>query len=480
MENLLTNNSDKINEIIIMWECQFLQKREEPIIKSILELQVIPHPRFRLQPRSVVRGAYFDVFRLKWSKELFTNEAFYYCDINGLYSFVTIKFKFMTGPYKIIMGSEINKINICNNKFYYENKKIMGSILLTIIPPSTLFLPFLLYRRKKDLKTFNTLCQLCCENETQVCNHTDIQRSITASYMISEIEYALSLNYKIIAIHECHIFTEASFFLKPFIQALNFFKTKNSNCFQNCKSLEEKQTYCNKLNEKMELQEPFLLTPNNVNFNPAKRNFFKLNANSLFGKFQEKNNKNRTVYACNSKEIEDFYFSNNKIEDIFCINENLCELQICPNEFKQKPNRKNNLYIGAQITAYSQQIIHEHAMKLNQLNYKLFQINCDSILFSMPKNEIFPLEISDIVGDFKFEITKEIVTYTSLGTKCYSITFNENGNFKTTSKICGLSIQGKEAEKILLDEKLFNLYLLQFSKNKCIKKNLSRTLLQRF
>ena len=70
----------------------------------------------------------------------------------------------------------------------------------------------------------------------------------------------------------------------------------------------------------------------------------------------------------------------------------------------------------------------------------------------------------------KFEITKEIVTYTSLGTKCYSITFNENGNFKTTSKICGLSIQGKQAEKILLDEKLFNLYLLQFSKNKCIKK----------
>jgi hypothetical protein len=246
MENLIINNSEKINEIKIEWECQYLIRSRDPIIKSFLELQFKDqfqnHPRYRLQARTAVRGAYFDIFALKWDKKLFPNENFLYLDCNAMYSYVCNKFPFMTGKYKVVMGSDLKNITIQHNLFYFENKRIQGAVLLTISPPKDLFLPFLLYRRKKDSKTFNTLCKLCCENEKIKCTHSKLQRAITSTYMISEIEYALSLNYEIISIYEAHVYLDPpKYIFKDFVQKLNFFKTKHSNLFKNCKTTEEKK-----------------------------------------------------------------------------------------------------------------------------------------------------------------------------------------------------------------------------------------------
>jgi hypothetical protein len=101
----------------------------------------------------------------------------------------------------------------------------------------------------------------------------------------------------------------------------------------------------------MDLKEPFLLTPTNVKFNLQKRNFYKLYCNALFGKFSERNDKNQTLFASTSKEIEEIFFSDKKIEDIYCINDKICEVSVCPNVFKLNPNRKSNCYLGAEITA---------------------------------------------------------------------------------------------------------------------------------
>ena len=70
----------------------------------------------------------------------------------------------MIGKVQTIMGTDLNKITITNNQFFYDNQRILGSILLTILPNQDLYLPFLMYRRDKDQKSFNTLCKMCCEN----------------------------------------------------------------------------------------------------------------------------------------------------------------------------------------------------------------------------------------------------------------------------------------------------------------------------
>ena len=441
-----------------------------------MELEYKSHIGYRLKPRCVVRGGYADHFALYWTKNKFPNEKFVYLDTNGLFSYVSIKYPFMIGKLQIIMGPQINKISIDNRKFYYEKRPILGTILLTIIPPKKLFLPFLLYRRQKDQKVYNTLCTICCENESLVCNHNDIERAITSAYMITEIEYALTLGYVIHAIHEVHIYVNFDFILRPFVQKVNFLKTQHSNCFEGLKTTEEKEIYCAKLNKQMDFTSPLILTPQNVMPNPIKRNFYKLLCNALFGKLEERHDKNKVIFASSNSEIESIYLSDKIIEDFYIINDSLCELYVKPNLLKLKPNRKSNCYLGAQVTAYARQTIHENALKIHNLNYKIFQVNCDSLLFSMPENNEIPFEISHAVGDFKFELNGEIQSYYSLGSKSYSITYKTPTNeIKNISKICGLTIMGQPNEKCNI-AKIFKLYKKQFffNENDYVKINQKR------
>ena len=438
--NLLENNQSQIEEVIYYWECTYKQLRtNDSLLQQFLQSTFKPHPLIRLRPRSCVRGAFFDVYALCWSQTLFPDENLFFLDVNGLYSFCAIKFKFMIGKYKILIGKKLNLLQIKNNNFFYNDQKVMGGILLTILPPQNLFFPYLLYRTKEG-KTVNTLCVKCSEMKSLLCNHSSSERAITSCFMISEIEFALTLGYEIITIHECHVYTESDFILKSFIQYLNFFKTKHSDCLRNCKTPVEQNQYCNFLNSKMDLKEPFLLKPDKIQPNPQKRTFYKLMSNALFGKLEQKNDKSQTRFLSKQSDLEDIFFSHNTINDLSCINDQICQVQISPNEMKLPPNRKSNCYLGAQITAFARQIIYCHLQTLKKCNATIYQIDCDSIIFSLPKNTNIPLQISDAVGDFKFEIKGTILNYYSLGPKNYTLTFKNNDKVETISRVCGLSL----------------------------------------
>ena len=462
-ENLLKNNASDVSEVIFRWECHYRKLREEKTVKHFLEHIFQPHPLVRLRPRTCVRGAFFDVFALQWSKNLFPQETLYFVDINGLYSQCAIEKKFMTGKYITLIGKTINNLQICNNKFFYEGQEVLGSILLTIVPPQDLFYPFLLYRTKTG-KTINTLCALCAEKSTRICKHNENERSLTSSYMISEIEFALKLNYKILAIHECHIYQKSEFLLKDFIKYLNFFKVKHSDCLTHCKSLNDKLAYCSALNKQMQLSEPFLLKPNNIKPDNKKRNFFKLMANALFGKLEERSDKGKTIFVNKQSNLVDILYSENIIEDLFCISDEICEVQIRPNVLKLAPNRKSNCYIGAQLTAYAREIIYQHIQTLKISNAIIYQVDCDSIIFSLPKDAIIPLNISHAVGHFKHELEGDILSYYSLGPKNYSITYNFDKTVTTVSKVRGFALDNS-LNTTLFNDDFFKLYISQFLKN---------------
>lgn len=441
---LLANNPNEVTSCIVVYECQMKQNLE---FQNFLKNHYIWAPITRLVPRDAFKGGYFDTYRLKWSKQEDENENLFYYDINGLYSFVAIKNKFMVGKYEILIGKSINNLKIIDNKFFLNGKHILGAIFLTILPPNNLLFPFLAYKSTSNT-LFNTLCKQCAEMKSHIkCKHNEKQKAFTGVYMISEIEYALSLNYKILHIHECHAYTDSDYILKDFVEKLVLQKTLSTDCFEGLNTLQEKIQYCKELNAKIGFKDLQQITPESIKPNSIKRNFYKLAQNSLFGKFGQRLDRGKLLFVTSQEQIDQLVSDNFEILDAFMINENLCALSYKPKPSCINPSLKTNVYISSQITAFARQTIHEHIMTSSKCQgMNLYQVDCDSLIFSIPKTLQVPFNLSHAVGDFKSEVHGEILDFYSLGNKNYIICFkNEMTNtIDTINKVSGLSLHSNQ------------------------------------
>jgi hypothetical protein len=444
-----------------MWECKYYQVRKLKKFQYFLKHHFKFHPLFRLCPRTTVRGAFIDVYALRWVQKENLDETFHCYDVNGLYSYCAIKFKFMTGKYKILMGKSLSEIMIINNELTFEKLPMSGTMLVTILPPKDLMYPFLLYRLRNG-KTVNTLCVTCAESYSEnsnlfisnamKCSHSINQRAITSSYFISELNFALKLGYKLIAIHECHYFTQTEYILKDFVQKLNCLKLQSTDCLKYFDTNEEKKDYLKYLNDDMNLTAPFHLTLKNVKPNSKKKKLIKLMCNSLFGKLEQRNNHSKSLYVTNQEELEDIYFSDNFIEEIINVNSTICQVQVKPDESKLPPNSKANCYIGGQITAYARAIIYEYIQQIISSKGQLYYVDTDSIFFSLPKNLIPPIPISDSVGHFKQVFPGPIESFYTLGPKNYVVRYQDKSLIKSVTKIRGISLANNYSKNEIPNE----------------------------
>lgn len=440
--NLLKNHPTEVEKVVIEWECNFQKKRlEDSSIKDYFDNYFIYHPMIRLKPRDSVRGAFIDVYGLRWDQKKCPDEEFFCADINGLYSFCTINFPFMKGKYDILMGKSLGNISLSNGKFMYLNQPMMGSILLMILPPKNLLYPFLLYK-KKNGSIVNTLCTACAEFMSKNCTHSDQERAIVGVYMLSEIEYALKIGYTIMYIYEVHCYLEFDFLLQDFVKKLNYLKTKYTDCFRGYAKKSEKEKYCETLNAKMKLLQPdFKLSVADCQSNERKRTFYKLLANSFFGKFIQRDDRSNIVFVKSQTDVEKIYNKPETIEDISCFGDKICMLYLKKNPLHILPNLRQNVYIGSQITAYARQVIHEHLLTLASIpNCHLYHVDCDCLFFSLPKNLQCPLQFSHAVGDFKLEF-QNVLSYYSFGPKQYCVSVvQEDTKIQSTCKFSGLSL----------------------------------------
>jgi len=348
----------------------------------------------------------------------------------------------MVGKYTTLIGKTLNNLKLDKNKFYFQNCRVMGAIFLSIIPPKTLMYPYLIYK-SSDGVTYNTLCQKCCENRTKICNHSDTERAITGTYMFNEIEYALDLNYTILHIFECNIYTESDYILKDFVNYLLYCKTIATNCFEDCNNESDKQTYCDKLNSQMSFSGNLALEPKLIKPNEAMRYFYKLAQNSFFGKFGQRSDFSRNIYCQTQEEVETVLSENVLLNDVYTINDELCCLNYT-DQISSKPSLKTNVYISAQITSFAREDIHKHLMLLASHNVKILKVNCDSILFVLESNQICPLNLSHAAGDFKNEISGEILNYFAIGAKNYILIYRDKyGQICHLNKISGLSLNSR-------------------------------------
>ncbi len=50
--------------------------------------------------------------------------------------------------------------------------------------------------------------------------------------------------------------------------------------------------------------------------------------NSLFVKLEQKSNRTKTKFLSSQNELEDTFFSNDEIENIICLNEHCCQIEV--------------------------------------------------------------------------------------------------------------------------------------------------------
>lgn len=457
----LMETNPQIKKVHVIWECQFKEEKKSEAFKLFFDNFYIPHPLKRLRPRDCVRAALSDVYALKWSKEAFPEENFYCLDVNGLYSFCAVNFPYMTGKYNILMGKDINKLQFKNGHFHVDNNRVMGSILLTILAPSNLMHPFLPYR-KKNGSVVLALCRDCAENENFDCICPEKYRAFTATYLLTEVEFALSLGYKILFVHEVHYYITFDYIFKQFVQKLNCLKIQATDCFKECQTNEEKSQLCDKINISMNLQNCDKITVESVHPNSKKRNIYKLMCNALFGKFIQNTNQAQPKYVTQQEDIESLFHSGKQIEDLFCINENLCLINLKANEFKLPVCRTHNAYIGAQVTSYARQVMYQHLLKVNAIQgAKIYQLECDSLFLSLPRTSSNILNVTPSLGDFKNVYDGEIVAYYSIGQKQYCINYLEHDNLKSVFKVSGVSLKN-HYNSTQLTENTFETFLDEF------------------
>jgi G:T-mismatch repair DNA endonuclease (very short patch repair protein) len=467
-EALLTNHIEEVETVTVFWECNFRvftekTKKYEHFLKHVFQ----PHPLKRLNPRDAVRGAFSEVYKLKWENRG-DMENFYFVDVNGLYSACAKDFKYMTGKYEIVIGENLSKLKISCNETSYNGQEVTGVVYLRILPPKNLAIPFLQYRSKHN-KVYLTLCSSCAEFENKkLCKHSEIERALVGTYYFSEIQFALKLKYQILQIFESYCYFEAKPILKTFVTLLDNLKLKNSDLLHGLPS-DQKATVCTKINDVMKFQSSDLqLTPTNVTFNKHKKYLYKLMANSFFGKFQQKRDKTKTIFVTSQEQLEDIYYSEDQIADIFCCNEDLCQIQLRQNSSKLIPSRIYNCLIGGQITAYARQTIYEHLLTIQNAGGAIYYVDCDCILFTLPKQIICPLPISQATGHFKHEY-KNIQSFYAFAIKNYALSYYDaNNKLKTVTKVKGLNLQtatNKNELSVELFSKMFENLLFQQEKS---------------
>jgi hypothetical protein len=215
-----------------------------------------------------------------------------YVDVCSLYPYV-LKYKPFPIGHPQIITSDFGDVS-----------EYFGLIRCRVFPPRALYHPVLLY--KTGSKLLFPLCRTCAEQRTlgpdDRCQHTDAERSLTGTWVTSELQKALELGYQLDCIHEVWHFLESSHDL--FASYINTFlkiKQEASGFPDDCQTPEQQQQY----SQEIFLREGILMNAANIQKNPVWRTIAKLFLNCLWGKFAQRLQLPKTQYLIEEEELQE-------------------------------------------------------------------------------------------------------------------------------------------------------------------------------
>ena len=127
---------------------------------------------------------------------------------NSLYPATSISHDFPIQKPERILGKKLDDLKLDPEKgFIHKDRRVMGMVQATVLPPDSVFLPILPVQSHEKL--IFGLCAKCMKDKSvELCTHTDRERAITSVWTSAEIEFAcLEHNYRLVTVHEFFAYT---------------------------------------------------------------------------------------------------------------------------------------------------------------------------------------------------------------------------------------------------------------------------------
>ena len=421
-------------KLITIWDCEFKkdeEMRELKINKNDL------YPKF--SPRKAYYAGLNDIFYIYYS---LADNYFVCLDIHSCFP---AEQWFEEFPY-----GDFDEYDISQLIDQSWNENWFGVAYVRILPPRNLLHPFLIM--KHDGKTQYTLCRQCII-DTEIkypCAHNNKLRALIGTFSSVDINYAISLGYKVLEIY----------------YLINFHKKTNQLFRTTIKPLLELKAQCDGPSEPAMIQEycdnykkyyDIELDPQNVKKNPSLKEIVKGSGlTSLSGRTGlHYINKVTEIFSGTEKNALRQRILSPDFQDLHLYEIIKNEKEVYILTYKTKENLRNtwksDVFLGLFITSYSRITLHK---VMHLLGEDVVYTDTDSVKFryspeNMKKLENFKIHnglpiLGNLIGQFgkEFEfnpstkkprLLKEICV---LNRKQYGLKFDDGS---TIIKLCGIS-----------------------------------------
>ena len=322
------------------------------------------------------------------------------------------------------------------------NPEWFGFVKCKIFPPRNIYHPVLPVKMEcgNAQKLLFPLCKTCAVLKNQnKCTHSDDERSFIGTWCTNELNVAIQKGYKIQKIYEVWNFKKRSNNLfKEYVRKFMKIKMESSEL-----KIGEGCTYKSVDEYRSIVKSKLGIELGEIKFNPGMRSIAKLCLNSLWGKFGQRNNMNKTEYVT---EPSEFYkiLLDEKIDDlnIHFINEDMVEMTYNLKEQFVDNSKDSNIFIAAFTTSHARMMLYE---VLDKLGDTVLGFDTDSCWYIEKENGP-RIETGDNLGDLTDELGGHYIEkWCGSGPKSYSYC---TSNGKMVCKVKGFTLNHENSQYI--------------------------------
>ena len=285
-------------------------------------------------------------------------------------------------------------------------------------------------------------------NSQHLCNHNELERSLTGTWVTEEVSLALKKGYKIIKAYELWHFEQTSSDLfKDYLLKLFKLKVECEGFPDGIVSDEEKDNYVTEYFTTTNIK----LDKENICKNPGMREIAKLCINAMLGKLGQRNDFPKTEYI---NVVEDPHKYNALLFDptlkvnVIDLSDKIVQVtHQKTDDYSTQINYDASVYMAAFITTYGRIKLYE---ALDILQDKVLNFDTDSVFF-IQKNGEELLKTGPALGQFKDELGGDYITrFCSAGPKNHS--YECSNPSKNCVKIKGITLNYGNSDKIGVEE----------------------------
>ncbi|XP_061196432.1 uncharacterized protein LOC133204707 [Saccostrea echinata] len=410
-----------------IWEHEFDQQvqREVTLQNYVRDLD-IPDP---LNPRDALYGG-----RTNATKLYCEEGDMRYVDVCSLYPYVLKHRPFPLGHPQIITDQ------------FQDVRTYFGLIHCRVLPPRGLYHPVLPYRTGGKL--LFPLCRTCAERQDSTskhrCQHADQERSLTGTWVTTELHKALDMGYTLERIYEVWHFSESSRDLfRSYIDTFLKIKQEASGFPPDCQTEEQKLDYIRKVLDREGIRMDLL----SIEKNPVLRTIAKLFLNCLWGKFAQRLLLPKTRYLTEEEELQQLLQDSTiDIKGIELLeNKEQAESDMMLVNYQEKQEFVEecpfgNVVLACFTTAHARLHLYE---TLQPLGDRVLYFDTDSIIYQHEEGQFNPT-LGNSLGEWTDELDGDhIIKFMSGGPKNYAYLTAKG---KSMCKVKGLTLNYRASQ----------------------------------